>query len=53
MLIRVPGLDFDNRYTWVLKFNHERKIVQVHAYLDSELVKRALEENEKFEARKT
>ncbi|KAJ7705514.1 ketosteroid isomerase-like protein, partial [Mycena rosella] len=40
------GLDFDNRYAWVVKFNLERKIVQVHAYLDSELVKRALEENE-------
>ncbi|KAJ7808895.1 hypothetical protein B0H14DRAFT_1508476 [Mycena olivaceomarginata] len=39
-------LDFNDRYAWVLKFNRERKIVRVHAYLDSELVKRALEENE-------
>ncbi|KAJ7695788.1 hypothetical protein B0H17DRAFT_1055566 [Mycena rosella] len=40
------GLDFNNRYAWVLKFDMERKIVQVHMYLDSELTKRALEENE-------
>ncbi|KAJ7457649.1 ketosteroid isomerase-like protein [Mycena galericulata] len=40
------GLKFDNRYAWVLKFDGNAKIVRVHAYLDSELVKRALEENE-------
>ncbi|KAJ6536578.1 hypothetical protein DFH09DRAFT_1091318 [Mycena vulgaris] len=40
------GLNFDNRYAWVLKFDEAKKMVQVHAYLDSELLKRALEENE-------
>lgn len=35
MLIRTPELDLDNRYAWALKFNRERKIVRVHAYLDS------------------
>jgi hypothetical protein len=53
MLIHIPGLDFDNHYVWVLKFNRERKIIWVHVYLNSELLKWALEENEKFEARKT
>ncbi|KAJ7087153.1 hypothetical protein C8R44DRAFT_900856 [Mycena epipterygia] len=40
------GLDFVNQYVWVIKFNMERQIVQVHAYPDSALIKRALEENE-------
>ena len=40
------GLAFDNTYAWVCRFDQPGKIVEVRAYLDSELVKRAIEENE-------
>ncbi|KAI9688968.1 MAG: hypothetical protein M1822_000705 [Bathelium mastoideum] len=40
------GLVYGNRYAWVHRWNEERKIVEVRAYLDSALVKQALEENE-------
>ena len=40
------GLDFDNTYAWVLRFNEEGKVVQVRAYLDSALVQQAIVENE-------
>ncbi|KAI9879772.1 MAG: hypothetical protein M1830_007214 [Pleopsidium flavum] len=40
------GLKFDNTYAWVTRWNKDGKIVQVRAYLDSALVKQALEENE-------
>jgi len=39
------GINFANEYCWVCRFEGN-KIVQVRAYLDSALVKRALEENE-------
>ncbi|KAJ8604201.1 hypothetical protein MRB53_041914 [Persea americana] len=45
-LVAQGGLKFDNTYAWVIKFNEERKIVLVRAYLDSLLVKQALEQNE-------
>jgi ketosteroid isomerase-like protein len=38
------GLRFDNRYCWVVYFDHER-IARVRAYLDSALVTRLFEEN--------
>lgn len=40
------GLKFDNTYAWVTRWNKDGKIVQVRAYLDSALVKQAIEENE-------
>ena len=40
------GTPFANEYCWVCRFEGQ-KIVQVRAYLDSALVKRLLEENEK------
>ncbi|KAF2763543.1 hypothetical protein EJ05DRAFT_42684 [Pseudovirgaria hyperparasitica] len=39
------GMDFKNRYAWVCRWEGD-SIVEVRAYLDSELVKRALETNE-------
>jgi hypothetical protein len=39
------GLNFDNTYAWVCRFE-EGIIVQVRAYLDSAIVKQAIEENE-------
>ncbi|BFZ55796.1 hypothetical protein PYCC9005_002837 [Savitreella phatthalungensis] len=40
------GLKFDNTYAWVVRFNDQHKVVQVRAYLDSWMVKQAIEENE-------
>ena len=40
------GSEFANEYCWVCRFENN-KIVQVRAYLDSALVKRTIEENEK------
>ncbi len=42
----LAGLKFDNTYAWVTRWNKDAKIVQVRAYLDSALVKQAIEENE-------
>jgi ketosteroid isomerase-like protein len=39
------GLNFDNTYAWVCRFEGG-VIVQVRAYLDSAIVKQAIEENE-------
>jgi len=41
------GLKYDNTYAWVCRWNKDGQIVQVRAYLDSALVKQAIEENEK------
>ncbi|KIW74838.1 hypothetical protein Z517_11608 [Fonsecaea pedrosoi CBS 271.37] len=38
------GLPYDMRYCWVCKFAHG-KIVQVRAYLDTDLLTRALQQN--------
>ena len=40
------GLKFDNTYCWVLKFNKQKKIKEVVAYFDSQLVTQAITENE-------
>jgi ketosteroid isomerase-like protein len=45
-LIISPGLKFDNTYAWVIRFNEDGQIVEVRAYLDSWMVKQAIEENE-------
>jgi uncharacterized protein len=41
------GLPFDNDYAWVVKFNQEGIMVQIRSYVDSVMVKRAIEETEK------
>jgi hypothetical protein len=43
------GLQYDNRFCWVTRWNTEGIIVQVRAYLDSALVQRAITENESGE----
>jgi uncharacterized protein len=40
------GTNFANEYCWICQFE-EGKIINVRAYLDSALVKKMLEENEK------
>lgn len=40
------GFKFDNTYAWCVRFNEEGVIVQVRAYMDSWMVKQAVEENE-------
>jgi ketosteroid isomerase-like protein len=48
MLIRVEwlaGLKYDMVYCWIIKFTENRKIKQVRAYLDTDLLTRAIEEN--------
>jgi Ketosteroid isomerase-related protein len=39
------GMPFNNRYCWIVKFKNEI-IVEVHAYLDSALVQKVIDENE-------
>jgi ketosteroid isomerase-like protein len=41
------GKPFDNVYCWVMYFDNDLKVTQVRAYLDSALVKEAIENNEK------
>ena len=40
------GKPFDNRYCWIVRFSGET-IVEVRAYLDSALVQRVIDENER------
>ena len=40
------GLKFDNTYAWCMRFDKDGIIVEVRAYLDSWMVKQAIEENE-------
>ena len=40
------GLKFDNTYAWSMRFDEDGIIVEVRAYLDSWMVKQAIEENE-------
>ncbi|KAF7177656.1 hypothetical protein CNMCM7691_006017 [Aspergillus felis] len=39
------GLQFTNEYTWVCEFNEENKIIKIRAYMDTDLVSRAIREN--------
>ena len=39
------GLTYDMEYCWVCRFDKNHKIVEVRAYLDSDLLIRALEQN--------
>lgn len=40
------GLKFDNTYSWCMRFDESGMVVEVRAYLDSWMVKQAIEENE-------
>ncbi|KAJ5833645.1 hypothetical protein N7474_001956 [Penicillium riverlandense] len=40
------GLPFTNEYTWVCEFNEQNKIVKMRAYMDTDLVVRAIRENQ-------
>ncbi|KAK5117465.1 hypothetical protein LTR85_008850 [Meristemomyces frigidus] len=40
------GLKFDNTYAWCMRFDEAGRVVEVRAYLDSWMVKQAIEENE-------
>jgi ketosteroid isomerase-like protein len=44
--IAKSGMQFDNRYYWVIRFEDEM-IVEVRAYLDSALVQKLIDENGK------
>jgi ketosteroid isomerase-like protein len=39
------GLKYDMVYCWVIRFGKERKINKVRAYLNTDLLTRAVEEN--------
>lgn len=40
------GMRFDNKYCWVIRFDEQKMIVEVRAYLDSALVQELMDENE-------
>lgn len=46
MATALNGMRFDNRYCWVVRFDNAR-IVQVRAYLDSALIQKLFDENER------
>jgi ketosteroid isomerase-like protein len=46
LLTGFTGLKFDNTYAWVVRFDEGGQVVEVRAYLDSWMVKQAIEENE-------
>jgi len=39
-------MNFNNTYSWCMRFDEDGKVVEVRAYLDSQMVKQAIEENE-------
>lgn len=39
------GMEYPQRYSWVMRFDDRGMIVQVRAYLDSALVQKALDRN--------
>ena len=49
-LIFCAGFKFDNTYAWCMRFDESGQVVEVRAYLDSQMVKQAIEENESDEA---
>jgi ketosteroid isomerase-like protein len=40
------GMDYNQTYSWCVRWNDEGKIVQVRAYLDSALMRDVIEANE-------
>jgi ketosteroid isomerase-like protein len=43
---RIPGLKYDNTFSWATRWSTEGIILQVRAWLDSALVSKAITENE-------
>lgn len=41
----LKGMQYPQRYSWVMRFDDKGIIVQVRAYLDSALVQRAIDQN--------
>jgi ketosteroid isomerase-like protein len=41
----INGMPFNNTYCWVVKFEND-VIIEVHAYVDSALVQKVIDENE-------
>ncbi|KAK3629147.1 hypothetical protein LTR56_016151 [Elasticomyces elasticus] len=39
------GMEYPQRYAWVMRFDENGTIVQVRAYLDSALVQKAVDQN--------
>ncbi|KAH7357517.1 hypothetical protein BKA66DRAFT_612629 [Pyrenochaeta sp. MPI-SDFR-AT-0127] len=39
------GLPFTNEYVWVCHFNDEDRIVRINAFMDTDLVTRAIQQN--------
>ena len=44
-MLRIIGLKYNMVYCWIVTFNEEKKIKKVRAYLDTDLLTRAIEEN--------
>lgn len=42
---RMQGMEYNQRYAWVCRFNEKAIIVEVRAYLDSALVNKAIDQN--------
>ncbi|MEN6293690.1 MAG: hypothetical protein ABFD07_16945 [Methanobacterium sp.] len=42
----INGMPFNNTYCWIVKFENEI-IIEVRVYVDSALVQKVIEENEK------
>ncbi|PLB47651.1 hypothetical protein P170DRAFT_476334 [Aspergillus steynii IBT 23096] len=40
------GLPFTNEYAWVCEFNDQNQIIRIRAYMDTDLVCRAIRENQ-------
>ncbi len=41
------GMIYDMKYCWVVRYSDEEKIVEARAYIDTDLLRRAIEENRK------
>ena len=42
------GQPYNQEYCWVLRWNQDRKVVQVRAYLDGVIIQNGLEHNERL-----
>ena len=41
------GMTYDMKYCWVVKYGNDEKIVEARAYIDTDLLNRAIEQNRK------
>ena len=46
-LISKNGMPYNNSYCWILKFNDDKQVTSIKAYLDSALLKEVIESNER------